>query len=192
MRKKHPREFRELREKEELEKSEGRIKEIEKTRINKEVTMNEGIQLNDLITEAKEKTNERRGLLAPPLTETEIRIQRIANVHLRMLEQWRLMLLTAQDNTLQKIIDSLTQKVKLDEDIQQAVALETLCVSIQPVIQTHGLLAAANELVYKEFKELGVEVEKPTTPTINALLKEIEKRVAVGTAEKRKKVKGEE
>lgn len=177
MSKAHPKQFTEF--KDEL---------IEK----KEVKMNGGISLKELIEEAKEKTNEKRGLLAPPLTEEEKQAQKLANIDRRVLERWRLMLLAAQDNTLQKIIDSLTENVKLDEDIHQALTLEIFCLTAQPIVQTYGLFLASTELVYKEFEKLGIKIEKPSTPTLDGLLKEIQKRLQAVTTERKKKSTGED
>lgn len=173
----HPGEYEKQRDKTELELKENKMAGSE--------------DLLTIMKEVEERTNEGRGLLAPPLTEDERRAKRLTGVHLRMLEQWRLIRWLLEQSVLQNIIDTLTQNVELDRDVKQALAIELYALVIKPTMESFGLMRAANEAVYKEFAELGAKTEKPETPTLDAILKEIQKRVSAVTEQKKGKIKKE-
>lgn len=160
--------------------------------INKKEEKMENPVLQELTREAKEKTDERPGLLSPPPSAEEIHARKMAELRRSILDQYRLMLMVAEDNTLQKMIDNMAEKVKLDPDVHQALSLEMFLLTVQPIIGTQGLFNAGNEAVYKEFEKEGVKIDRPITPTLDALLKTLRSRVDIGTLEKRKKIKGEE
>ncbi len=153
--------------------------------------MAESEDLLSIIKQTEERTNERRGILAAPLTEDERKAKRLANVHLRMLEQWRLVRWLLEQSVLQNIIDTLTQNVELDQDVKQALAIEMYGLIVQPTMESFGLMRAANEAVYQEFAELGAKIDKPETPTLDAILKEIQKRVSAVTEQKKGRIKKE-
>lgn len=156
---------------------------------NKETKMPASDSLLTITKEIEEKTDKSRGFLAPPLSEEERKAKNLANLQLRMLEQWRLTRLLLEGDMLSKIVNMLADKVQFDEDIKQAISIEIYSLVIQPTIESFGLMRASNEAVYKEYENLGIKVEKPATPTLDAMLKEIQSRINVRT---RREVRKEE
>lgn len=148
--------------------------------------------LSSMIKEAEQKTNDKRGLLAPPPTEEEKRRDNLANLHFRMLKQWELSRLLVSENIPQKIINGLTENVTIDDDIRQALTIEMYSLIMQPTLQSFGLMGAANEAIYKEYEKMGIKIERPIMATADAVLKEIRTRVTAVTGEKKRKLKGEE